>query len=676
MPASGQKKRPRSGTRGSARRKPSQTRRKSNSARRRVGRKRSGGIAKWLKRWRGSAYAKATYALAVLTLWGFVAIGGVAFYYALDLPDTSNLWATEQRPSVTIVDYQNRKLLTRGISYGVPVTINELPHYLPKAVLATEDRRFYHHIGVDLVGLARAAFANWQEGKVVQGGSTITQQLAKNLFLNPERRMKRKIQELMLALWLEHRFTKDQILSLYLNRVYLGAGTYGVEAAAQRYFGKSARDVSLGEAAILAGLLKAPSRYAPTRNADRAQARAETVLLKMVEAGYITDGERWRAKKTPPRYVENSATIGLNYFADWVMEQLPLLIGDIDADLIVKTTLDKELQAQAEKAVRLTLERDGAKLKFSEGALVSMAADGAVRAMVGGRSYQSSQFNRVTHAKRQPGSAFKPFVFLSALENGLRPGDLVEDAPIRIGNWAPKNFNETYRGMISLKEALAQSANSAAVRLAERVGPDQVVALAKRLGVSSKLAANRSLPLGTSEVTLLELTAAYTPFANGGARIATHGITQITTADGGRLYDRRPSGLGSVIRPQYVGDMNDMLQEVMRAGTGRKANLGSRAAAGKTGTSQNNRDAWFVGYTADLVTGVWVGNDDNSPMGRVTGGRVPTVIWKDFMLAAHRELPLRPLPDFRDPMLVAQRPAIGAKDKGALSRFFNRLFSD
>jgi len=675
MPASGQKKRPRSGTLGSARRKPAQTRRKSTTARGRA-RRRRGGIGKWLKRWRGSPYAKATYALAVLTLWASVAIGGVAFYYALDLPDTSNLWATEQRPSVTIVDYQNRKLLTRGISYGVPVTINELPYYLPEAVLATEDRRFYHHIGVDLVGLARAAVANWQEGRVVQGGSTITQQLAKNLFLNPERTMKRKIQELMLALWLEHRFTKDQILSLYLNRVYLGAGTYGVEAAAQRYFGKSARDVSLGEAAILAGLLKAPSRYAPTRNAARAQARAETVLRKMVEAGYITDGERWRAGNTPPRYVENTATTGLNYFADWVMEQLPLLIGDIDADLIVKTTLDKDLQAQAEKAVGLTLERDGAKLKFSEAALVSMTADGAVRALVGGRSYQSSQFNRVVHAKRQPGSAFKPFVFLTALESGLRPDDLVEDAPIRIGNWAPRNFSEKYRGMISLKEALAQSANSAAVRLAERVGPDQIVTRAQRLGVNSKLTANRSLPLGTSEVSLLELTSAYVPFANGGARIATHGITQVSTVEGGRLYDRRPSGLGSVIRPQQVGDMNEMLQEVMQTGTGRKANLGVRAAAGKTGTSQNNRDAWFVGFTADLVTGVWVGNDDNSPMGRVTGGRVPTVIWKDYMLAAHRELPLRPLPDFRDPMLLAERPAIGAEDKGALSRFFNRLFSD
>lgn len=675
MPASGQKKRPRSGTRGSARRKPTQARRKSKTARKRV-RRRTGGMSAMLKRWRGSSYAKATYALAVLGLWVFVGIGGVAFYYAIDLPDTSNLWATEQRPSVTLVDHRNRPLLTRGMSYGVPVTINELPHYLPKAVLATEDRRFYHHIGVDLVGLARAALTNWREGRVVQGGSTITQQLAKNLFLNPERRMKRKIQEVMLALWLEHRFTKDQILSLYLNRVYLGAGTYGVEAAAQRYFGKSARDVSLGEAALLAGLLKAPSRYAPTRNAARAQARAETVLRKMVEAGYITDTERWRARKTPPRYVENAAVAGLNYFADWVMEQLPLLIGKIDADLVVKTTLDKDLQSQAEKAVGLTLKRDGAKLKFSEAALVSMSADGAVRAMVGGRSYQASQFNRVVHAKRQPGSAFKPIVFLTALESGLRPDDLVEDAPIRIGNWAPRNFSETYRGMISLKEALAQSANSAAVRLAQRVGSNQIVARAQSLGIKSDLAANRSLPLGTSEVTLLELTTAYTPLANGGARVEVHGISQITTAEGGRLYDRRPSGLGTVIRPQIVGDMNRMMQDVMQTGTGRKANLGPRAAAGKTGTSQNNRDAWFVGYTADLVTGVWVGNDDNSPMGRVTGGRVPTVIWKDFMLAAHRELPLRPLPDFEDPMLMAERSAIGAEDKGALSRFFNRLFSN
>ena len=629
-----------------------------------------------MNRWRGSSYAKATYVLAVLTLWVSLGIGGVAFYYAIDLPDTSNLWATQQRPSVTLVDHKNRKLLTRGASFGVPVTINELPHYLPKAVLATEDRRFYHHIGVDLVGLARAAVANWREGKVVQGGSTITQQLAKNLFLNPERRMKRKIQEVMLALWLEQRFTKDQILSLYLNRVYLGAGTYGVEAAAQRYFGKSARDVTLGEAALLAGLLKAPSRYAPTRNAARAQARAETVLLKMVEAGYITDAERWRAQKTAPRYVKNSAYAGLNYFADWVLDQIPTLIGDIDADLIVQTTIDKDLQAQAEKAVELTLKRDGVKLRFSEAALVTLTPNGAVRAMVGGRSYQASQFNRVVSAKRQPGSAFKPFVFLTALESGFRPDDLIDDAPIQIGNWAPRNFSETYRGEISLKEALAQSANSVAVRLAERVGPSQIVATAQRLGITSDLAANRSLPLGTSEVSLLELTGAYAPFANGGSQAVTHGITRITTADGGFLYERRGSGLGSVIQRQIVGAMNQMLQEVVLSGTGRKANLGTRAAAGKTGTSQDNRDAWFVGYTADLVTGVWVGNDNNSPMGRVTGGRVPTVIWKDFMLAAHRDLPLRLLPDYGDRMMVAGRGSIGEDDKGALSRFFHRLFSD
>ena len=633
-------------------------------------------MAAWLKRWRGSYYAKASYSVAVLALWATVILGGVAFYYAIDLPDTSNLWSTEQRPSVTLTDASDRILLTRGASYGVPVTIGELPHYLPKAVLATEDRRFYHHIGVDLVGLARAAIANWREGKVVQGGSTITQQLAKNLFLSPERRMKRKIQEVMLALWLEQRFTKDQILSLYLNRVYLGAGTYGVEAASQRYFGKSARDVTLGEAALLAGLLKAPSRYAPTRNAARAQARAETVLLKMVEAGYITDGERWRAKKAPPRYVENSAHAGLNYFADWVMDQLPVLVGEIDADLVVRTTIDKTIQEQAEKAVQLTLDRDGAKLRFSEAALVSMAPDGAVRSMVGGRSYRSSQFNRVVHAKRQPGSAFKPFVFLTALEAGLRPNDLVEDAPIKIGNWAPRNFSETYRGTISLKEALAQSANSAAVRLAQRVGSEQIVTTAKRLGIRSDLAANRSLPLGTSEVSLLELTGAYVPFANGGSRISVHGITQIETAEGGLIYQRQGSGLGVVIPPQFAGDMNAMLQEVMISGTGRKANLGVRPAAGKTGTSQDNRDAWFVGYTADLITGVWVGNDNNSPMGRVTGGRVPTVIWKDFMVAAHRDRPTRALPVSPDRMMVAERKTIDAEDKGALSRFFNRLFSD
>ena len=476
----------------------------------------------------------------------------------------------------------------------------------------------------------------------------------------------------MLALWLERRFSKDQILSLYLNRVYLGAGTYGVEAASERYFKKTASDVTLAEAALLAGLLKAPSRYAPTRNSTRAQERAETVLTKMVEAGFITPAERWRAKQTPPRFARSGADDSVHYFVDWVVDRIPDYIGETEADLIVDTTLDRDLQIKAEKALRLTLERDGKTLGFSQASLVSLDTVGAVQAMVGGGSYRKSQFNRVVHAKRQPGSAFKPIIYLTGLEQGLSPQSMVEDAPVRIGSWAPKNFTDRYRGMITLTEALAQSVNTAAVRMAEQAGRNNILSTAQRLGIASPLTRTPSLALGVSEVNLLELVGAYAPFANGGMGVLPHGIIRIRTKDGTLLYERYGSGLGRVVSPSHVADMNHMLGQVMQAGTGRKAQLPDRPAAGKTGTSQGNRDAWFVGYTADLITGVWVGNDDFTPMGRVTGGRVPTVIWKDFMLAAHRDWPIRPLPDERSGMAVASGP--NNEERGAFSRFFSRIF--
>ncbi len=677
MGASGRKKTSKSRTKGGARRRTSSSPRKSK---RRVYKRSPNVLSKMkrgirrrvnaVKRWRWQAYARASYWVAVLAIWALMGVGGIAFYFAMDLPDTSTLWTVNHRPSITLIDRRGETIATHGLSYGLPVTIEDLPPYVPQAVLAIEDRRFYHHIGIDAIGLARAAVANWQAGRIVQGGSTITQQLAKNLFLTPERNIKRKIQEVMLALWLEQRFTKDQILSLYLNRVYLGAGAYGIDAASTRYFGKTAARVTLSEAALLAGLLKAPSRYSPTNSKRLSQERTELVLDKMVEVGFLTPLERARADQTPPRLAQPSSTKNVNYFVDWIVDQIPDYIGETNADLVVETTLDMNVQRQAEKALELSLARDGKALNVSEGAVLTLSPQGEVRAMIGGRSYRYSQYNRVTQARRQPGSAFKPFVYLSAIEDGLTPQSLVEDAPIRIGNWSPKNFSKTYRGRITLQEALAHSVNTAAVRLAQDVGSSAIVRTAERLGVLSPLTANRSLALGTSEVTMLELVAAYAVFANGGRFVAPHGLTRIATKDGAVLYERENYVQPVILSLGDVAAMNDMLRETVRVGTGRRAQLTGRPVAGKTGTSQDSRDAWFIGYTADLVTGVWVGNDNFSPMKNVTGGRVPAIIWRDIMQPAQAVYAVRDLPG-----TGASRIARTDRDGNAVSRFFSRVLN-
>lgn len=640
---------------------------------------RSAGSKTWRRRqsaWRKfrrrhSEFFRAAYWSSVVALWLGIGVAIVLIFYIMGLPDTSNLWKTKAAPTaITVLDRHGARIVSRGTTYGTPLSVHELPVYLPQAVIATEDRRFYYHIGIDPLSLMRAAIANLTAGRIVQGGSTITQQLAKNLFLTGERTLKRKIQEGLLALQLEWRFSKDQILTLYLNRVYLGAGTYGVEAASQRYFGKSATQVSLAEAALLAGLLKAPSRYAPTNDLDRSRSRTDVVLEAMVDAGFIDDIQRRNAQATKPRFAWAAATPGVHYFVDWVVEQLPTLVGRPGTDLVVRTTLDLKLQIKAEKAVALTLDRDGDKLNFSQAALVSLTPNGAVRALVGGRSYAQSQFNRAIQARRQPGSAFKPFVYLTALEQGMNPSSEILDAPITLGNWSPKNYTNNYRGKVTLTTALASSLNTAAVRLAQQVGHQNIVDTAYRLGIQSKLDPNATLPLGTSEVGLLELAAAYAPFANGGAAIIPHSIIRVETDSGVIIYERLGGGLGRAVSQRNVGYMNEMLSATMRWGTGRAANLAPRSAAGKTGTSQDSRDAWFVGYTADLVTGVWVGNDDYSPMRRVTGGTAPAVIWKDYMLAASAGEAMRPLPAIGGKYVSAD-----GKNKGgnALTRFFSRL---
>jgi penicillin-binding protein 1A len=589
----------------------------------------------WLGRW--------LCRFLVLAVWGFVALLGVLAYYAYDLPDVDNLGERTRTPSVRLVSADGVRIARYGDAYATPVPVADLPDHVRFAVLATEDRRFYSHFGLDVIALARATLANLRAGRVVQGASTLTQQIAKNVFLTPERSFKRKIQELLLAFWLEHSFTKDQLLSIYLNRVYLGSGTYGIGAASKRYFGKPAEALTLGEAAMIAGLLKAPSRYAPTRDLERAQARARQVLGFMVDAGYIDAAEAAAASRQPFTIRRQlSASRGARYFADWVFDRVSDYTGPGAADITVVTTLDLRMQKAAEAAVEWALAGVGAERQATQAALVALAPDGAVRAMVGGRDYRISQFNRATQARRQPGSAFKPFVYLAALEAGMKPGDMIDDAPPTIDGWSPRNYDGKYAGPVSMEEALVRSLNTVAVRLAERVGRDKVVDVARRLGVSSPLRADASLALGASEATLLEITRAYTALANGGQGVWAHGIAEIRGAGGTVLYRRTGTGLGRVVEPEHLGPLVDMMSAVVSDGTGRAARV-PWPSAGKTGTSQEWRDAWFVGFNRELTAGVWIGNDNGAPMKWVSGGGLPAQLWARFMGAALAGIAPRPL---------------------------------
>ena len=581
----------------------------------------------------------------VLSLWGVIVLGGISAYVVISATNSDSVNLPERTAGITVLAANRDVLAFRGTFLGDRVRLDEMPDYLPYAVIATEDRRFRYHFGVDPLGLIRAMIANYQAGRVIQGGSTITQQLAKNLFLKPDRTIRRKLHEMILALWLEAKYTKDEILQLYLNRVYFGAGAYGVDAAATRYFGKSAREVTLPEAAMLAGLLKAPSRYAPTKNLKRARARTKLVLAGMVEAGYITTEDAIHAADSPTKLAGAARLPAVHYVVDWVNELVPSFTSVTDADLIVETTIDPHLQRLADAAVSKHMDGEGRKLRVSQAAVVIMEPDGAVKALVGGRSYAQSQFNRAIKARRQPGSAFKPFVYMAALERGLTPYSRRANRPIRFGGWAPRNYNNRYSEALTLRDALAYSSNVVAATLAYEVGPQNVARTARRMGITTKLVGNATIALGTSEVTPLELTAAYAPFANGGFGVLPFVIHRITTKDGEVLYRRSGSGPGRVISPEVLSDINLMMSDVVVRGTGTRAALSRNPMAGKTGTSQEFRDAWFVGYTASLVAGVWVGNDDNKTRTKkVTGGGLPAKIWRDFMEPAHAQLPVEPLP--------------------------------
>jgi penicillin-binding protein 1A len=540
------------------------------------------------------------------------------------------------------------------------VPVSTLPTYIPNAFIAIEDRRFRYHLGIDPIGMVRAASENMGAGHVVQGGSTITQQLAKNLFLTPSRTFDRKMQEVLLALYLESRYTKDQILTLYLNRVYFGAGVYGIQAAAERFFGKPATALSVTEAAMLAGSVKAPARFNPLADPDASMDRASTVLDAMADAGFITRAQCDTAKATRPRILRDTSTPDTGYFVDWVISRIPGYIGNVDEPIVVETTFDVATQQKAERAVAQGMAREAEGLHAQEAALVAMQPDGAVRALVGGRSYADSPFDRATDSSRQPGSAFKPFVYLAAFEHGREPSDTMIDGPIDIHGWKPDDYEGRYEGEISLERAFAKSSNSIAAQLASQIGVRAVAATAHRLGITSELLEVPSLALGTSGVTPLELTGAYAPFANGGDGVIPFGIVRIKTGSGKVLYTRAGSGLDRVVSEVNTQKITQLMIATVTTGTGKAAKLDDRPSAGKTGTTQDFHDAWFVGFTADLVCGVWIGNDDNTPMVHATGGGLPAHIFKAFMESAERDLPVKPLAGA--PPVDLDTPSLDATD--------------
>ncbi|HSD92595.1 MAG TPA: PBP1A family penicillin-binding protein [Methyloceanibacter sp.] len=592
------------------------------------------------------------------SIWGTLLLSLAVIYFIARVPDPTIAALDDRPPNVTVLAEDGTVLAERGLRRG-HVRLDVLPPYLVQAVLATEDRRFYSHWGIDPVGLIRASYRNAAAGAVVEGGSTITQQLAKNLFLRPERTITRKLEEVVYAIWLEQRFSKQEILELYINRVYFGGGTYGVEAASRRYFGRSSRFVTLPQAALLAGLLKAPSRYAPTRSVKAANARVEEVLTNMVEAGYLSEDQAHTASKQPLRLSAKGDDTGYPYAVDWVAELLPEFIGEHNNDLIVETTIDAGLQRIAQRGLRQLLDSEGKELAAGEGAVVVLDPFGGVKALVGGRSYSRSPFDRALKAQRQPGSAFKPFVYLAALESGYRPDSVAYDGPTTIAGWSPRNYTGTYHGEISLRDALAHSTNTVAARLTAEVGPWRVVRTARRLGIQSRLHDRPSIALGTAEVNLLELVGAYAPFANGGQGVLPHIVTRVRNGDGKVIYQRRRSTTGQVVALQFVGGMNEMMNATMRWGTGKQAAIEGHVSGGKTGTTQSFRDAWFVGYTAHYVGGVWMGNDNGRRMKKVTGGTLPAKLWQDVMTYAHRDKAPAPLPGLRTPWVgnaVARLP--------------------
>lgn len=570
-------------------------------------------------------------------------IASLLVYYSMVYPDPMAIAQRERSPVIRILARDGSLLAERGTTDDY-LPIDLIPAHVRNAVVATEDHRFWQHWGLDPWGVFRATLTNLRAGRLAQGGSTLTQQLAKNVFLGPERTMERKVEELLLALWLEARLSKPEILELYLNRVYFGAGAYGIEAAARRYFAKSARDLNVAEAAVIAGLLKAPSRYSPATSAAAARARGRVVIERMRSAGVITEQEAETAAATSVKFAtgETPTITGYEYAIDYILERLPRLVGIGHTSLVVETTIDMATQRTAQQRLTATLSND-LKQGPSQGAAVVLDNDGGIAALVGGRSWAESQFNRAVRSQRQPGSAWKPIVYLTAIEAGMKPDHVVTDAPTSINGWSPRNDDGLYRGRIDLRRALAASVNTIAVRLQIELGASRVIETARRLGIVSEIRPGPSMALGTSEVTPLEIATAYAALANGGIAVRPYVIRRVRMPSGRIVYTRPEGSPHRVIAPDHVAAMNDLLRYAVENGTGRRARLSAHAVAGKTGTTQDYRDAWFVGFTAHRTAAVWLGNDNGWPMERIAGGTLPAEAWRAIMTAAHAGLPSLPL---------------------------------
>ena len=599
-------------------------------------------------------------------------------------------WLKRSELAVTFLDRYGNEIGSRGIRHNDSVPLEEFPHHLIKAVLATEDRRFYDHFGIDGPGTVRAITANARAGGVVQGGSSITQQLAKNLFLSNERTIERKVKEAFLALWLETRLTKNQILKLYLDRAYMGGGAFGVDAAAQYYFGKSAREVNLAEAAMLAGLFKAPTRFAPHVNLPAARARASIVLDNLVESRLMTEGQVFGARRNPATAIDRRDERAPNYYLDWAFEEMKKLVETMpkataDRVFVVRTSLDVNIQRETENAIENALRQHGREYNASQGAAVVMDPDGAVRAMVGGRDYGASQFNRATDALRQPGSSFKPYVYAAALEDGFRPTSVVRDEPICLGDWCPQNYGRSFAGPVTLTQALVRSINTIPVRLSlmlgdgkPKAGRKKIIELAQKMGLRHPLGDYNPLPIGAAEVTVLEHTSGYTAFPNGGKAATPHAILEVRNAAGEVVWQFERDGPKpqQVLRPDVASDMNFILNKAVEEGTGRRAALDGIKAAGKTGTTNGYRDAWFVGYTGNYVTGVWFGNDDYTSTDDMTGGSLPAMTWRDIMTYAHQGIEARPMPGVTPaPTPAAQQPVAANDDAGRIEAARRQMLS-
>ncbi|MFL5065552.1 MAG: transglycosylase domain-containing protein, partial [Xanthobacteraceae bacterium] len=588
--------------------------------------------------------------------------GGLLVMLALAVPafrETSDDdWLKKSELAVTFLDRYGNEVGSRGIKHNDAIPLEEFPDHLIKAVLATEDRRFYEHVGIDPSGLFRAMSANARAGGVVQGGSSITQQLAKNLFLNNERTIERKVKEAFLATWLETRLSKNEIFKLYLDRAYMGGGTFGVDAAAQFYFGKSARDVNLAEAAMLAGLFKAPGRFAPHINLPAARARANVVLDNLVEAGFMSEGQVFGARRNPANVVDRRDERSPNYYLDWAFDEVKKTVDTLPKSVtervfVVRTALDVNIQRNTDAVVESKLREYGHEYGAKQSATVIMDTDGAVRAMVGGRDYGQSQFNRATDALRQPGSSFKPYVYATALSEGFKPTSVLVDSPVCIGNWCPHNYSNSYSGSMTLTQALVRSINVIPVKLSislgngnAKIGRAKIIQTAKKMGIRTALNDTPSLPIGAAEVTVLDHTGAYATFPNLGKAVAPHAVLEMRTGAGELVwrFDRDGKKPDQVLRPQVALEMNQIMNKVVEEGTGRRAILEGVKAAGKTGTTNAYRDAWFVGFTGNYVCGVWVGNDDYAPTRKMTGGSLPAMIWHDIMAYAHQGVELKNIP--------------------------------